>query len=274
MKKYKLLALSFLVLPLNAQEHLKLWYEQPAQQWVEALPLGNGQIGAMVFGGVENELIQLNEGTLWSGGPQKRNVNPGAYKYLAPIREALAKEDYEAASQLCRKMQGHYTESFLPLGDLHIKQSFNGSVSYARYLRSLQLDKAIATTQFDVNGVRYTREAFVTASDSVMVVQFTASRPGSLSLDISLTSLLQNTVLASEKDLLVMSGHTPARVDPNYYNKPGREAVEQIDKDGRTGMRFQTILKAIPVAGSIHTDKEGIHVKNADELTLLLSAKE
>lgn len=74
--------------------------------------LGNGQIGAMLFGGVENELIQLNEGTLWSGGPQKRNVNPDAYTYLAPIREALAKEDYQTATQLCRKMQGHYTESF------------------------------------------------------------------------------------------------------------------------------------------------------------------
>ena len=81
MKKYKLLALSFLVLPLNAQEHLKLWYEQPAQQWVEALPLGNGQIGAMVFGGVENELIQLNEGTLWSGGPQTSKESPNLLKH-------------------------------------------------------------------------------------------------------------------------------------------------------------------------------------------------
>ena len=102
---------------------------------MEALPLGNGQIGAMLFGGVENELIQLNEGTLWSGGPQKRNVNPDAYTYLAPIREALAKEDYQTATQLCRKMQGHYTESFLPLGDLRIKQSFDSKVEPAHYVR-------------------------------------------------------------------------------------------------------------------------------------------
>lgn len=272
MRRYKLLALAFLVLPLNAQEHLKLWYEQPARQWVEALPLGNGQIGAMLFGGVENELIQLNEGTLWSGGPQKRNVNPDAYTYLAPIREALAKEDYQTATQLCRKMQGHYTESFLPLGDLRIKQSFDSKVEPAHYVRSLQLDKAIATTQFEVGGVKYMREVFTTAPDSIMVMRFTADKPGMLTLDINLASLLQHTITVQGNTLLVMHGQAPARVDPNYYNKPGREAVEQIDKDGRTGMRFQTILKAIPVAGSIHTDKEGIHVKNADELTLLLSA--
>ena len=80
MKRLIVVALTLMNLSLSAQENLKLWYEQPAKEWVEALPLGNGQIGAMVFGGIENELIQLNEVTLWSGGPQKKNVNPDAYK--------------------------------------------------------------------------------------------------------------------------------------------------------------------------------------------------
>src|SRR5690606_39072492 len=93
---------------LRAQDNAIIWYERPAREWVEALPLGNGKMGAMIFGGVEEELIQLNETTLWSGGPRKDNVNPDAYQYLAPIREALAKKDYEQAQQLTRKMQGHY----------------------------------------------------------------------------------------------------------------------------------------------------------------------
>ena len=272
MKNIKLVALAFLALPLHAQENLKLWYEQPAKQWVEALPVGNGQLGAMVFGGVENELIQLNEGTLWSGGPQKKNVNPEAYKYLHSVREALAKEDYQTATQLCKKMQGNFTESFLPLGDLHIKQSFDGKVHPVNYVRDLHLNEAIASTQFEVNGVKYIREVFTSAPDSVMVVQFVASKPGMLNLDISLNSPLKNAITARDNNQICMNGQAPARVDPSYYNRPGREAIEQEGKDGCNGMRFQTLLKAVPTGGSVLADEKGIHVKNADKLTLFLSA--
>lgn len=123
MNKIKIFFLTLIAIPLIAQEEPKtLWFEQPANQWVEALPIGNGQIGAMIFGGVEEELIQLNEGTLWSGSPLKKNVNPEAYKFLAPVREALAKEDYQQATKLCKKMQGFFTENFLPLGDLKISK--------------------------------------------------------------------------------------------------------------------------------------------------------
>ncbi|NMA74562.1 MAG: glycoside hydrolase family 95 protein, partial [Bacteroidales bacterium] len=103
------LLLCFISFGAFAQNELKLWYEQPAKMWTEALPIGNGFIGGMVFGDTENELIQLNEGTLWSGGPQKKNSNPEAHKYLKPIREALANEEYKLANELCRKMQGYYT---------------------------------------------------------------------------------------------------------------------------------------------------------------------
>ena len=124
-QRFKLLIITLLsTASLYAQGDLKLWYEQPAHRWVEALPLGNGSMGAMVFGGVSSELIQLNEATLWSGGPLPNNVNPEAYKYLQPIREALANNNYGLADELCRKMQGNYTESYLPLGDLHINQRF------------------------------------------------------------------------------------------------------------------------------------------------------
>lgn len=272
MKKYRLLALVFFVLPLKAQNLLKLWYEQPARQWEEALPLGNGQLGAMVFGGIEHELIQLNEGTLWSGGPQKKNVNPDAYKFLAPIREALAKDDNCTATEFCKKMQGHYTESFLPLGNLHINQRFDSESIPEHYMRSLQLDEAIVVTKFEVDGVKYVREVFTTASDSLMVIRFTADKPGKLTLDINLNSPLKHSISTQGDSLFFMNGQAPIRVDPVYYNKSERAPVEQVDKNGRGGMRFQTVMRALPILGTISTDKDGIHVKNADGLTLFLSA--
>lgn len=88
---------------LHAQDHLRLWYEKPANTWVEALPLGNGYIGAMVYGKVENELIQLNEGTLWTGVPCVKSVNPDAYSYLSEMREALSRDDFAAAGTLSKK---------------------------------------------------------------------------------------------------------------------------------------------------------------------------
>ena len=108
-----------------AQNDLKLWYNKPADLWTEALPLGNGRIGAMVFGRVEEELIQLNESTLWSGGPVKTNVNPQAPSYLPQIRNALLnEEDYAKANELTKKMQGLFSESYMPLGNLMINQHF------------------------------------------------------------------------------------------------------------------------------------------------------
>lgn len=273
MKNVKLLIMSILCCgTLYAQDDLDLWYETPAEAWVEAMPIGNGRIGAMVYGRIEDELIQLNEGSLWSGGPQKEAVNPDAYRYLQQVREALAKGDYATAATLCKKMQGYYTESFLPLGDLHIRQCYRGKSSPKNYMRKLCLNSAIASTCFEMDGVKYVREIFTSAPDSVMVVQITADAPGMLTLDISLTSCLKNRVFPVGKEQLNMIGKAPARVDPNYYNKQGREAIVQEDVDGCNGMRFQTIVKALPIGGSTHTDNGGIHIKDADKVTVLLSA--
>lgn len=256
---------------VSAQSDLKLWYDKPAVEWTEALPVGNGFIGAMVFGGVENELIQLNEGSLWSGGPQKKNVNPDAPKYLKPIREALARNDYKLATELCKKMQGHYTESFLPLGDLHIKQSYDGK-NPSKYKRELSLNNAITTTEYEINGVKYLREVFTSAPDSAMIIRITASKPEKINLDLSLSSQLLNTVSAKGNDQIYMSGKAPARVDPSYYNKPNREPILQEDVNECNGMRFQTILKAHTDGGTTIADKEGIHIKNATSVTIYFTA--
>src|SRR6188768_2787312 len=117
----------FLLISFFSQsQDLKLWYKQPARNWNEALPLGNGRLGAMVFGGTTEELIQLNEETLWSGGPTNSNANPNAPDYLPKIRQALAEENYPLAEELTKKLQGLFTESYEPLGNLVIKYNFQG----------------------------------------------------------------------------------------------------------------------------------------------------
>ena len=275
--QFRLRIHSFLLLILFctnifAQSPLKLWYNKPAAQWVEALPLGNGHIGAMVFGGVDEELIQLNESTLYSGGPVKKNINPQAHTYLPEIRKALLKEqDYTRANQLAKKMQGLYTESYLPLGDIVIKQNFQGAVPSA-YYRDLDLQNAIATTRFTVDGVTYKRELFTSAPANVFVMRITSTRKAALNFDITTTSQLRYRLSAKSNNEIVVNGKAPAHVDPSYYNPKDREHVVYEDTSGCNGMRFQYNIKALPKDGEVITDTSGIHVKNASEVVIFIAA--
>jgi alpha-L-fucosidase 2 len=257
---------------VSAQSGLSLWYDKPATQWEEALPVGNGRIGGMIFGRVEEELIQLNESTLYSGGPVKQRINPEAFQYLSPIREALLKEqDYSKANQLARKMQGYYTESYMPLGDLLLRQSFNsGTVS--GYHRELDLRTAIASTRFTVGGVEYTREVFCAAPANVMVIRIRSSVRGAIDLSVTLKSPLHYTLSAKANNEVIMSGKAPAHVDPSYYNPKDRQPVIYEDTTGCNGMRFQCRVRAITKTGMITADRSGLQVKKATELVLIVSA--
>lgn len=267
-------ALFFLCLTGNAQDssNLRLWYDKPASQWTEALPVGNGRIGAMIFGGVEEDLLQLNESTLWSGGPVKTNINPHAPEYLPQIREALLKDkDYTKADVLTRKMQGLYTQSYMPLGDVIIRQQFNGQRP-ATYYRDLNLNDAVATTRFTINGITYTKQIFVSAPDNIMLVRFSCSKAGALSFDVSARSLLRYQLSSKGKNELVVSGKAPVHVDPNYYNPKGRTPVIYEDSTGCNGMRFQYRIRAVSNDATITADTSGIHVTGATEVTLYISA--
>lgn len=254
--------------PENRKD-LTLWYNQPASEWVEALPLGNGRLGAMIFGGVDRELIQLNDGSLWSGGPRKDNVNPEAAQHLAPLRQALAKGDYDTASNLCRNMQGYFSESYLPLGDLQIRQQVDPEKVEA-YYRDLSISRAIATTRFTVDGVEYTREYFTSSPDSVMVMKFSANKPHALTLDIALTSQLRYITTATDNEL-VMRGKAPDRLDPSYYSREGGEAAAYNDPDGCDGMRFQTHIKVVAPDGKVTAADSLLHIEDASEVVLLLT---
>ena len=245
---------------------LKLWYDRPAQEWVEALPIGNGRLGAMVFGLPDKELIQLNEETLWSGGPVNLNPNPESPKYLPLVRKALETEDFGEAAKLLKKMQGYYTESYAPLGDLHINQQYSGDVS--DYYRDLDLKNAIATTRFKAGKTTYTREIFASAPDQVIIVRFEANQKGKLNFNISLGSLLPYKISINDDNDLVMSGKAPSHADPNYFNINNTPVVYKDD----AGMRFQVLAKVIAEDGATEIVKDSIKVTGASHAVLFLSA--
>jgi alpha-L-fucosidase 2 len=223
----------------------------------------------MVFGGVNEELLQLNESTLWSGGPANLNPNPKSPNYLPQIRKAIFNEDYQLADSLARKMQGLFTESYEPLGDVIIKQNFAGTPT--DYYRELNLADAVTTTRFKVDNVEYTREIFASAPDQLIVVRLKASKRGKLNCLVTAKSLLhyKRTVIGSRE--MALKGKAPSFTDPNgYVIHP--EPIVYSDSTSCRGMRFELRVRALPSDGKVITDTSGLHVSNATEIVLLLSA--
>lgn len=270
-KKAWLLFITIVIAPaLFCQQVQKLWYKQPAKVWTEALPLGNGRLGAMVFGGVQDELLQLNEGSLWTGGPVRTNVNPGAYANLQIVRDALLKEEnYAKAYEYTKKMQGYYSESYLPMADLFIHQHFTDTAVSA-YYRDLAISDALCTTRFTVAGTVFTRQVISSAADQVIVIRLTASRPGQLSFSAGIKGLLSYQKSVVDNSELVARGKAPSHIQPSYINAD--HPVSPEDTTGCRGMRFEMLLKAVPVGGTVTSDTSGIEVKGATEVMLFLSA--
>lgn len=263
--------LTLAVTGLAQTQNLTLWYDKPAKVWTEALPLGNGRFGAMVFGNVAHGLIQLNEATLWSGGPVKENVNPNAAGYLPQVRQALFQGKYQQAEQLDKNMQGVYSESFEPLGDLMIDQQFTGDTTVSHYYRDLDIHRAVATVRYTVHGVHYTREMFISAPDQVMVIKITADQPRQLHLKIASKSPLHyRPVLISGTDYS-LEGVAPAHTDPNYV-RGNKEPVQYGDSTHCKGMRFALDISASFTDGTVKADTSGLEIKNASEVVLLVSA--
>src|SRR5690606_6178985 len=182
-----------------------MWYAQPASRWEEALPLGNGRLGAMVFGGVQRERIQLNEESLWAG---KRfdNNNPKAFEHLRDIQELLLKGENKTAHELARKyMVGTPTDfrSYQTLGDIYLDFGFQGSTKH--YKRSLDLHRGVAETSYEINGIRFNRKIFASASDNVIVIWITADKNSALSGKITL-SRLKDASITADGNTITMNG--------------------------------------------------------------------
>ena len=165
----------------------RLWYNAPAQHWLEALPIGNSHLGGMVYGGTTDENIQLNEETFWSGGPHNNNSKK-SLENLPKVRELIFNGREEEAAALINQtfIPGPHGMRFLPMANLHIRMKNRGKAE--QFVRNLDLKRAIATTSFVMDGVRYTRTTFASLADGVIVCHIKASRKGALNIDVTLDS--------------------------------------------------------------------------------------
>jgi alpha-L-fucosidase 2 len=239
-----------------------LWYDHPANHWVESLPLGNGKLGAMVFGGTPVEHLQLNEESLWSGYPREHN-NPEAKAFLPQVRQAVFSGDYALADRLAKHMQGPYNQSYLPLGDLYLE--FNHTAESQGYQRWLDLDTAVHHTEYCIGTDQYARQAFISSPANALVLRLACSQPGALTLAIRISSPLHNHIQALDGQLL-LSGKAPQHVEPSYLD------LEDSIIYGDEGMTFALRLGLQVTGGSCCTESNCLRVSAADEVLLILCA--
>ena len=270
-KHINLLIILYLIIGCSAQKEKRaqrLWYDTPANVWEEALPLGNGRIGAMVFGNPLNEYYQLNENTLWSGAPRDGN-NPLAVDALPLIREAVNTGDYKKAAQLWREnAQGYYTARYLPMANLYLKMLDNDTLTTA-FCRELNLNDATAGVSYILNGTTYTRSSFISYPDQVMVVRIEADKHKMLNFDALITSELRYSVSTNEDNLLILKGKAPQYV---AHRPDEPQQIVYADDNTGEGMNFEVHIKIINDGGTIHKENDKLSIRNADGATLILSA--
>lgn len=256
---------------LAATEPLTLRYDRPAGPWTEALPVGNGRLGAMVFGGLAEERLQLNEETLWSGGPRESN-NPGAKDVLPEIRSALFAGDHVKATELSRKMQGTYTQAYQPLADLRLR--FWGEANPANatgYTRTLDLDRAVATVRYTVGNATFTREVFSSFPGQVIVVRLTCDQPGRITFTAAADSLLRHSIQTDGRNSLILRARAPMHSEPSYRRIDG-PIIKYDDGPNPEGMTAELHVRVLHEGGRVVTGGSTLNVEKADAVTLLLSA--
>ncbi len=247
----------------------KLWYARQAEDWLEALPLGNGRLGAMVFGGVTDDTISFNEDTLWSGAPRAAEANrEGVFEEAR--RLALAGEYRACEEWLEDKLTGAFSEGYLPLCDVRVQSGGQGACE--GYSRDLRLDTAIASVEYVQNGARYAREAFVSKEHECFVTRIRCDRPGGVQLNISIDCQLQSAV-RTEDGALVLTGVCPSHCEPNYRRVGADAAVVYADADEQKGMRFCAILRVLHKGGSLTAQGGALSLTGADEATLFFCAR-
>lgn len=233
----------------------KLWYNQPSGNiWENALPIGNGFLGAMVYGNVEHEIIQLNENTVWSGGPNN-NDNPNALVAFPEIQKMIFEGKYKEAEKLgneafiSKQSQG---QMFQPVGNLNL--NFGGHERYSNYKRELDIEKAISTTTYEVDGITYIREAFVSFVDRVIVMRITANKKRSISFTANYTSphKIKNFAVNNLNDLEI-TGSTS-----------DHEGIKSL-------VRFKGITRIKLENGKLEQTGVSLVVKKADAVTIYIS---
>lgn len=242
-----------------------LWYSHPADQWENALPVGNGRLGAMVFGRTDEERIQINEDTYWSGGPYNQ-TRPGGWKYLPQVQKLIFAGQYIKAHKLFgRYLMGYPVEQqkYQSLGNLILK--FNSQESQiSDYRHQLDLDQALVTTEYKLGDVRFKREVFVSPVDQVIVIRLEANQPGRLSFDAQLRGCRNQAHSNYATDYFQMDG----------YGSDGLvltgKSADYLGVEGK--IRYEARLKAIPEGGEIRVEDDHLIIKKANSVTLYIAA--
>lgn len=236
---------------------MKLWYDRPATIWEEALPIGNGRLGAMVYGGVQQEILQLNEETVWAGEPGN-NIQPGLKAHLPEIRSLIFEGKYTEAQALANQYlprnagaENNYGMCYQPVGELLITQP--GASAVQAYRRELDISDAVARVDYQMNGVRYHREVIAALADDVIALQITADRPGSISCTLGIKSPHVWQEIKTQQNALWLRG-TTSDVD----NKKGK-------------IRFATLVKPRITGGRIQATDSTLVIQNADQLVVFVS---
>jgi alpha-L-fucosidase 2 len=277
-KSFSLFALMFLMMEaksqwLNIADKVNghafdpstfMWYDKPAKQWDEALPVGNGRLGAMIFGTVAEEKVQFNEDTYWTGGPYSTVVK-GGYKYLPEIQQLVFNQDSKQAQLLFgRHLMGYPVEQqkYQSMGNIHFL--FEGLKDTSSFFRWLDIETGVAGVEFSSNGIQYHREIFSSAVDSLIVIRFTASKPKSISCAIELRGERNQAHSNYGTDYFRMNA-----VGNNKIILNGRSA-DYLGIKGQ--LRYEAHLAAINSGGGITNNSTSLMVKDADTLTVYLSA--
>jgi alpha-L-fucosidase 2 len=231
---------------------MELWYLKPAKEWTEALPVGNGRLGAMVFGGVKTERLQLNEDTVWAGQPIERD-RKGAYEHLAEARRLIFEGKYALGQEVIQRefMSPRLIRSYQTLGDLTLE--FDGGASVTNYRRELDLDSAIASVTYKQDDVTFSREVFVSAVDQCIVVRLAADRAGKVSFEANMSRPADFVVELVVPDRIVMKGR-----------------VTQAGQ--HSGVRYESHLRIIPEGGRLTVTEKGLRLEDANAATLLIVA--
>lgn len=244
--------------PENA---LTLWYRKPAEKWIEAMPVGNGRLGAMVFGGVDTERLQLNEDTLWSGGPHVYD-NPQALEHLEEVRALIKRGQLRKARKLSDKYllgAPPFQQAYQPLGNMYIY--FDHKESPTEYLRELDMDKAIVRVRYRLGRVRFTREVFASCPDQVIAIRLEADTPAKLSFEVAMDSPHPYSIRRPQDGILSMVGE----LGPHK----GARLMAPWEGDG---LKFEAGVRIVIKGGKFHPAQNRLRVENADSALLLYTA--
>lgn len=254
MRNRLIIVLLFIACCINTKaDDLKMWYRQPAKVWTEALPLGNSHLGAMVYGGVVNEEIQLNEETLWGGGPHK-NDNPKALDVLPQVRELIFAGKEKQAEKLLAEnfFTGQQGMPFQTIGSLMLE--FNEHAGYTDYRRELDLEKAVASVKYKVGDVTYTRTLFTSLADNALMIRIEADKPGAVNFTARYNSPFKEYTVKKNGKNLLLSGRGSA-----HEGIPG-------------AIRFETRTQIKSEKGKVNVENDCIEVKGADAAVIYVTA--